>query len=47
MIEILRKQAKYHGREFVIWAANDLRKEVQVFFLRLQNQIQNHLMPIN
>ena len=26
------KQAKYHWCEFMIWAAKDLRKEVQVLF---------------
>ena len=32
LIEILWKQAKYHWREFVTWAAKDLRKEVQALF---------------
>ena len=32
LIEILWKQAKYHWREFVTWAAKDLRKEVQTLF---------------
>lgn len=32
LIEILWRQAKYHWREFVTWAAKDLRKEVQALF---------------
>jgi DDE superfamily endonuclease len=32
LIEILWKQAKYHWREFVTWAAKDLRKEVLALF---------------
>jgi hypothetical protein len=45
-------RAKYHWREFVIWAAKDLRKEVPVFFdgfeeINLSDICKTHVSEIS